>query len=70
MVDLPSELDVFVDDASNSHGQEGVIPATHEHDCEAHAHPEQWQGPEIEDLCQEVHMMMPTVMSLKGSKVS
>ena len=32
---LPSVLDVLIDDTSNSHGQEGVVPTAHKHDSNA-----------------------------------
>ena len=42
---LPSVLDVLIDDTSNSHGQEGVVPTAHKHDSNAKYDSEKWQGP-------------------------
>ena len=45
----PAVLDVLVDDPGDSHGEESVVPAAHEHDCEAHHHSEQGKGPGEEE---------------------
>ena len=42
---LPSVLDVLIDDTSNSHGQEGVVPTAHKHDSNAKYDSKKWQGP-------------------------
>ena len=43
---LPPVLDVLVDHAGDAHGDEGKVPAGHEHDCQAEAESEHRQGPE------------------------
>ena len=43
---LPSVLNVLVDDTSDEHGQEGEVPAGHEHDSDAQHYTEQRKGPE------------------------
>ena len=43
--DLPSKLDVLVNDASDSHGQKGVVPAAHKHDSDTHDDSKQRKGP-------------------------
>ena len=42
---LPAVLDVLVDDACDSHGQQRVVPRAHEHDRDAEAHAQQGEGP-------------------------
>ena len=42
---LPSVLDVLIDDTSNSHGQEGVVPTAHKHHSNAKYGSKNWQGP-------------------------
>ncbi len=43
--DSPAVLDVLVDEARDAHGDEGKVPAGHEHDGQAQAEPEHGQGP-------------------------
>ncbi len=43
--DLPAVLDVLVDEARDAHGDEGKVPAGHEHNGQAQAEPEHRQGP-------------------------
>jgi hypothetical protein len=43
--DSPAILDVLVDEARDAHGDEGKVPAGHEHDGQAQAEPEHRQGP-------------------------
>ena len=44
---LPSILDVLVDNSGNGHGDEGKVPAGHEHDGQAHDDPEHGEGPVV-----------------------
>ena len=44
---LPSVLNVLVDDSRNANGQKGIVPAAHEHDCQAKGNSKQGQGPEM-----------------------
>lgn len=43
---LPTELDVFVDAASNAHGHDGIVPGADEHQGETQAHTQKRQSPE------------------------
>ncbi len=49
--DLPAVLDVLVDEARDAHGDEGKVPAGHEHDGQAQAEPEHGQGPGYKKIC-------------------
>lgn len=42
---LPAVLDVFVDEASDQHGNECIVPGADEHQCQAEAHAQEGQGP-------------------------
>lgn len=39
---LPTEFNVFVDAAGNSHGNDGIIPGADEHKWQAQAHTQEW----------------------------
>lgn len=41
----PSVFDVFVDTASNGHGNDGIIPGRNEHESETQAHSQEGQRP-------------------------
>ena len=44
-IDSPSVLDVLVDDAGDPHSEQGVVPAAHEHDGDAHDHADDGEEP-------------------------
>ena len=55
---LPSVLNVLVDDTSDEHGQEGEVPAGHEHDSDAQHYTEQRKGPELNKNLLRVHPIL------------
>lgn len=46
---LPSVLNVFVDAASDTHGQDSIVPGGDEHERETQAHSQKGQGPAAEN---------------------
>ncbi len=45
-MNIPAIFNIFVDDSGNSHSEESVVPAAHEHDRDREADSKHGQRPE------------------------